>query len=66
MVTMREKYDLNVFKKVAQEMGVKWDDSATGTTINGEPVTDEMIQSLFLQRDRAEPAGLAEKTCIKD
>ena len=58
---MREKYDLNVFKKVAHEMGIAWDDCATGSTINGEPVTDEMIQSLFLQRDRAESSDLAEK-----
>ena len=43
-----DKIDVNIFKKVALEMGLEWDDNATEATIDGEPIVRETIRQLLL------------------
>jgi len=41
------EFDCNIFKKVAEEMGIEWDDNAHGTTLNGKPVDPSFLMHLL-------------------
>jgi hypothetical protein len=48
------EFDCNIFKKVAEEMGIEWDENAHGTTVNGKPVDPSFFMNLFSANERNE------------